>query len=92
MNITALATDEKVNLLAEIATYGLEHTRDDADEDNWEYRTGGYETVGHILSCFISQHITHKSEPTSDIINVLRLDEYPTKEQIKELLLEYLIR
>ena len=84
-------TKKIVALIADIADFGIEHTRHDDDVSaDHPYRRGGYETVGHTVACCISQWITHDSEGTSDVCEALRLDEFPPRKKIEKQLLKYL--
>lgn len=79
----------QLDLLAELASYGLNQSRDDENET---YRSGGIETVGHMLACAICQWITTDSVPTSDVIESLSLDEYPPYMVLKTTLQLYVER
>lgn len=97
-NTSGLSISGKVELISEIALYALEHTAYDdrghrkktVGEAYFEYHTGAVETVGHMIACCISQWITKDSEPTSDVIDALKLTEYPSRDKIRKRLVKYL--
>jgi hypothetical protein len=78
----------QLRLISEIAAYGLEWSEDAGEKDS--YRVGSVETVGHVIACCVCQWITGDSEPTSDVIDFLRLHEYPKRRQIFTRLKKYL--
>ena len=85
------AQKKQVKVLAELAYYGLEWVEgnDDVGESR-VYKSGTIEGIGHMVACGVSQWFTHEGEPTGDMIDFLKLTEFPSREQIEERILEYL--
>lgn len=78
MKITKKIT-RQIKWMAEVTSYGLEWVKDMDPSENKSYRLGGIETVGHTLACMISQKVTHDSEPTSDVIVAMKLQDFPSR-------------
>jgi hypothetical protein len=89
MNRDTTQRDQKLDLIAEIASYGLSHTQGDPDT-NETYRLGAVDTVGHIIACCLSQWLTNEGEPTADTIEALGLYEYPSYTELRDKLKAYL--
>jgi hypothetical protein len=95
---SGMTIQEKVHLIAEIASYALDASlydesgdrKNEISEAYAEYDLGAIDAVGHMAACCISQWITKDSEPTSDIIEALKLDKYPSRDKIRKRLVKYL--
>jgi len=89
MKITKTITN-KIRKMAEITDYGLDWVRYMDPGEAKSYQIGAIETVGHQLACMISQWVTHDSEPTSDVVMMMKLHDMPSRDLLVQYLRRYL--